>query len=124
MHIFLPFFGGPDDRLALEFVVGLCRRNERLRATVVRLQKVEAGVAAGATTGAGGTIPGAEGRDKVKIQGDRNEEVNMITVASVSCSFRIFVMVTDAWLCRISRDSRIQCMATWERKFECNQTGG
>jgi len=87
MHIFLPFFGGPDDRLALEFVVGLCRRNERLRATVVRLKKVESGGAVGATTGAGGTIPGAEGGDKGKTQGDRNEEVNVTTVASNIAGF-------------------------------------
>ncbi|KAG9315986.1 hypothetical protein JVU11DRAFT_3644 [Chiua virens] len=35
-HILLPFFGGPDDRLALEFVVQLCA-NPRVRATVVRV---------------------------------------------------------------------------------------
>ncbi|KAI9447249.1 Sodium/hydrogen exchanger family-domain-containing protein [Russula earlei] len=32
-HLFLPFFGGPDDRLALDFVVQLCA-NSRVRATV------------------------------------------------------------------------------------------
>ncbi|EIW80642.1 hypothetical protein CONPUDRAFT_90770 [Coniophora puteana RWD-64-598 SS2] len=37
-HVFVPFFGGPDDRLALEFVVQLCA-NERVRATVVRVSK-------------------------------------------------------------------------------------
>lgn len=89
VHMFLPFFGGPDDRLALEFVVGLCRRNERLRATVVRFRKVEASVAGGG----GGTIPGAEGGgDKDKTQGDRNEEVNMTTVASVSSLSFIFLL--------------------------------
>ncbi|EIM85679.1 cation/H+ exchanger [Stereum hirsutum FP-91666 SS1] len=39
-HVFLPFFGGPDDRLALTFLVQLCV-NESLRATVVRLRKTE-----------------------------------------------------------------------------------
>ncbi|KZT09170.1 uncharacterized protein LAESUDRAFT_810813 [Laetiporus sulphureus 93-53] len=39
-HIFLPFFGGPDDRLALDFVVQLCA-NPRVTATVVRLVKHE-----------------------------------------------------------------------------------
>ena len=39
-HIFLPFFGGPDDRLALSFVVQLCR-NSSVQATVVRVQKNE-----------------------------------------------------------------------------------
>ena len=40
VHIFLPFFGGPDDRLALEFVVQLCL-NPRMTATVVRMVKRE-----------------------------------------------------------------------------------
>ncbi|KAG1901080.1 Sodium/hydrogen exchanger family-domain-containing protein [Suillus fuscotomentosus] len=39
-HIFLPFFGGPDDRLALEFVVQLCT-NPRISATVVKMEKRE-----------------------------------------------------------------------------------
>ncbi|KAG2031748.1 Sodium/hydrogen exchanger family-domain-containing protein [Suillus americanus] len=37
-HIFFPFFGGPDDRLALEFVMQLCT-NPRISATVVRVSK-------------------------------------------------------------------------------------
>ena len=37
-HVFLPFFGGPDDRLALDFVMQLCV-NPRVRATVVRTTK-------------------------------------------------------------------------------------
>ncbi|KAG1735307.1 Sodium/hydrogen exchanger family-domain-containing protein [Suillus paluster] len=40
-HIFFPFFGGPDDRLALEFVVQLCA-NPRTSATVVRMSKSSA----------------------------------------------------------------------------------
>lgn len=35
-HLFLPFFGGPDDRLALNFVVQLCA-HPRVSATVVRV---------------------------------------------------------------------------------------
>ncbi|KAG1789267.1 Sodium/hydrogen exchanger family-domain-containing protein [Suillus plorans] len=35
-HIFFPFFGGPDDRLALEFVMQLCT-NPGISATVVRM---------------------------------------------------------------------------------------
>ncbi|OBZ70115.1 K(+)/H(+) antiporter 1 [Grifola frondosa] len=37
-HIFLPFFGGPDDRLALTFVAQLCM-NPAISATVVRVKK-------------------------------------------------------------------------------------
>jgi hypothetical protein len=37
-RIFLPFFGGPDDRLALSFVVQLCA-NPTVTASVVRMKK-------------------------------------------------------------------------------------
>ncbi|KAK0467114.1 Sodium/hydrogen exchanger family-domain-containing protein [Desarmillaria tabescens] len=37
-HIFLPFFGGPDDRLALDFVAQLCE-NPKTTATIVRVTK-------------------------------------------------------------------------------------
>lgn len=40
-HLFLPFFGGPDDRLALSFVVQLCA-NPAVSATVVKFKKTEA----------------------------------------------------------------------------------
>ncbi|TRM67508.1 Sodium/hydrogen exchanger family-domain-containing protein, partial [Schizophyllum amplum] len=40
VHLFLPFFGGPDDRLALSFLVQLCA-NSTVTATVVRVQKGE-----------------------------------------------------------------------------------
>jgi len=40
-HLFLPFFGGPDDRLALNFLVQLCEQSW-VAATVVRLNKVGA----------------------------------------------------------------------------------
>ena len=38
-HIFLPFFGGPDDRLALSLVIQLCARGSGVTATVVRIRK-------------------------------------------------------------------------------------
>ncbi|KAG8952978.1 K(+)/H(+) antiporter [Tulasnella sp. 424] len=37
-HLFVPFFGGPDDRLALEFVLQLCERPE-VTATIIRVTK-------------------------------------------------------------------------------------
>ena len=37
-RVFLPFFGGPDDRLALEFVLQLCL-NPKTTATVVRYKR-------------------------------------------------------------------------------------
>ena len=42
-HLFLPFFGGPDDRLALEFLVHICA-NPRIRATVVRITRTDRAV--------------------------------------------------------------------------------
>ncbi|KAI0632272.1 Sodium/hydrogen exchanger family-domain-containing protein [Trametes polyzona] len=39
-RLFVPFFGGPDDRLALEFAVQLCA-NPKISATVVRVSKRE-----------------------------------------------------------------------------------
>ncbi|OCF35724.1 potassium:hydrogen antiporter [Kwoniella heveanensis BCC8398] len=41
-HIFLPFFGGPDARLALRFVVQLCK-HDNVTATIVRVEKPEIG---------------------------------------------------------------------------------
>ncbi|EPQ54638.1 hypothetical protein GLOTRDRAFT_77272 [Gloeophyllum trabeum ATCC 11539] len=42
-HLFLPFFGGPDDRLALELIVQLCA-NPKISATVVRVIKMDSPV--------------------------------------------------------------------------------
>lgn len=39
-HVFLPFFGGPDDRLALEYVVQMCM-HPRVSATIVRMTKTD-----------------------------------------------------------------------------------
>lgn len=38
-HIFLPFFGGPDDRLALSLVVQFCAGDHGVTASVVRIKK-------------------------------------------------------------------------------------
>jgi len=79
-HIFLPFFGGPDDRLALDFVVQICA-NPRVRGTVVRMTKCDDVVAGsgGAEAGALTSVKAAEGFDPRNI-----EESNRLTVGSVS----------------------------------------
>ncbi|KAJ6536736.1 Sodium/hydrogen exchanger family-domain-containing protein [Mycena vulgaris] len=41
-HLFLPFIGGPDDRLALNFLVQLCA-NPGVHATVVWIRKTDSG---------------------------------------------------------------------------------
>jgi len=78
-HIFLPFFGGPDDRLALDFVVQICA-NPRVRGTVVRMTKCDDVVAGSGEAEAGALTPikAAEGLDPRNI-----EELNRLTFGSV-----------------------------------------
>ncbi|KAF6754982.1 Sodium/hydrogen exchanger family-domain-containing protein [Ephemerocybe angulata] len=68
-HLFLPFFGGPDDRAALELVIQLCE-NPRVSATVVRLSKRDPDV---------DDVPEEDEEGKLKI-----EEINRLTVASAA----------------------------------------
>ena len=55
-HIFLPFFGGPDDRLALSLVVQLCSGDSGVTATVVRIRKTGGAETAYATEEAKTTV--------------------------------------------------------------------
>lgn len=73
-HIVLPFFGGPDERLALDFVAQLCE-NPRVTATVLRLSKED--VDPGLTSAASVHL----GDEKA---GDVNQAANMLTVASAA----------------------------------------
>ncbi|KAG6827512.1 hypothetical protein H0H92_011484, partial [Tricholoma furcatifolium] len=73
-HLFLPFFGGPDDRLALEFVVQVCE-SERVSATVVRMVKREHA-----------DEPALAGVPPAYISRLTHEEANAITVASAVTS--------------------------------------
>ncbi|TFK68027.1 hypothetical protein BDN72DRAFT_898463 [Pluteus cervinus] len=82
-HLYLPFFGGPDDRLALEMVVQLCLR-EGVEATVVRFVKTEAG---GSTVGSGMGVDDVQRPSPAAIRGQGNElltveDSNGLTVAS------------------------------------------
>jgi hypothetical protein len=76
-HVFLPFFGGPDDRLALEFVVQVCE-NSRFSASVVRIVKreVEAGVS-------DPPLARVDSKDRDGKGVLLHEDANMLTVASV-----------------------------------------
>jgi len=77
-HLFLPFFGGPDDRLALEFVVQLCAANPRVSATIVRLIKREAEAELSA-------FNSTEKQQGTKIgEEERNERLNALTVGSAT----------------------------------------
>ncbi|KAF7309906.1 Na-H-Exchanger domain-containing protein [Mycena indigotica] len=73
-HIFLLFSGGPDDRMALEFVSQLCARNSELSATMLRLVKKEV------------DAPLMQTVEPAHL-GEKTPEAHNLTVASV----RVFV---------------------------------
>lgn len=72
-HVFLPFFGGPDDRLALEFVVQICE-NPRVTATVLRMMKKEGAMDS--------PVPVARMKKNEEVD-ILPEDTSMLTVASV-----------------------------------------
>jgi len=59
-HIFLPFFGGPDDRIALSFVVQLCM-HEAVSATIVRMDEAESDGRESVATVGNKSVTNAEG---------------------------------------------------------------
>lgn len=107
-HVFLPFFGGPDDRLALEFVVQICA-NPRIKGTVIRIYKTEElgglptagpGVAGDATP----TKPTTAHIEHGLLGQGAIEELNRLTVTSVSIFqllFNIRLLMPDVacWWC-------------------------
>ncbi|THU76435.1 hypothetical protein K435DRAFT_158086, partial [Dendrothele bispora CBS 962.96] len=72
--VFLPVFGGPDDRLALDFVAQMCE-SERARAVVVRITKK------GQDDYEGVEVP-EEAHLHPDVMMREREAVNMTTVAS------------------------------------------
>ncbi|KAF9459202.1 Sodium/hydrogen exchanger family-domain-containing protein [Collybia nuda] len=73
-HVFLPFFGGPDDRLALEFVVQICE-SPKVTATVLRMVRKDDHLLASPTSTAYTKDNG--GVSKLP------ENVNMLSLVSV-----------------------------------------
>ena len=86
-HLFLPFFGGPDDRLALEFVVQLCA-HPGVSATVVRVIRQDFDMRQSSIQKPSGAFLGDD-------KGEANMRENALTVASVSRQLSSFVMVTE-----------------------------
>lgn len=84
--LFVPFFGGPDDRLALAFAVQLCA-NSKISASVIRIQKSD-----------GGELTRAGSREKSQIAYDDRAgsplQQNSATIASVSL-FLCYVLSLD-----------------------------
>ena len=77
-HVFLPFFGGPDDRLALDFVVQICA-NLRVRGTVVRITKCDEVYVGNGKAQAGTLTLGNAGEE---LDPNKLEELNQLTVDS------------------------------------------
>jgi len=122
-HLFLPFFGGPDDRLALDFVVQLCA-NPRVRATVLRVTKrvVDANVSAPEAA----HIAGDDDKD------EENARVNAATITSLRSvrtfcfapqneekAFRVSSPVADDGI-RSRPASRTRCTVTQRRRRGCS----
>ena len=86
-HLFLPFFGGPDDRLALDFVVQVCEGNESLSATVLRMVKKDLEME---TDGEAVTSPKRAHLEPGRVVNEGGEDAlvaNLLTVASVGGAF-------------------------------------
>jgi hypothetical protein len=83
VHVFLPFFGGPDDRLALDFVVQICA-NPRVRGTVVRMTKSDEVAVGAGEARAGSLTPGMPGEE---LDPKIVEDLNRLTVGSVNLFF-------------------------------------
>jgi hypothetical protein len=79
-HLFMIFFGGPDDRLALEFVVQLCA-SPNVTATVLRMVKMETDAPVSQMTNA-----------HLSGGGEKGVDANMLTVTSVSLDWRVFLL--------------------------------
>lgn len=84
-HVFLPFFGGPDDRLALDFVMQLCA-DPRVRATVVRMTKrdIQADVSA----------PDAAHLANGEEKEEENVHRNGLTITSLRSVRYLFLQMT------------------------------
>ncbi|KAI9513308.1 cation/H+ exchanger [Russula earlei] len=104
-HIFLPFFGGPDDRLALSFVIQLCM-HEAISATVVWMHQQEsdgrdslASVGdklVSSSTSEGPVFPNtvySQQGTQVRIQSDTADNVLWDRVTSLNPSFSAEVQV-------------------------------
>ncbi|KAG8861709.1 K(+)/H(+) antiporter [Tulasnella sp. 330] len=86
VHLVIPFFGGPDDRLALEFAVQLCARDE-ISATVIRLIK-DAPTLSGSEPEEGkvsneGAVGNAEDAGAERTEAKDVSGVGMLTQATV-----------------------------------------
>lgn len=93
-HVFLPFFGGPDDRLALSFVIQLCL-HDAISATVVRMHRLESDgkeslVSVGEKAGEAAAFPNtvySQQGTHVRLESDTADNVLWDRVGSSNPSF-------------------------------------
>ncbi|CAK5283117.1 unnamed protein product [Mycena citricolor] len=105
-HLMLVFFGGPDDRMALEFVVQLCAGSTHVTATVLRMFKREMDTHMTPIRSA-------------HFGPEKNEETNALTVASAMTGF------PDTVYGHVSDETRMQSQTAdsvaWE-KYATDET--
>ena len=107
-HLFLPFFGGPDDRLALDFVVQLCA-NPRVRATVMRITKRDIQADVSALEPA--YVAAGKGSEDDNNKAEENVRVNALTITSVrSVSLKKKV---SGYFYKQADDTGCVCMWRW-----------
>ncbi|KAF7294212.1 hypothetical protein HMN09_01149600 [Mycena chlorophos] len=73
-RLFLPFVGGPDDRLALSFLVQLLTRNATIKATIVWVRKTDGAPSYAPTAGAIQTMAAAD-----TVYGQQTTETRMVS---------------------------------------------
>jgi hypothetical protein len=97
-HVFLPFSGGPDDRLALSFVIQLCL-HDAISATVVRMHRLE-----------------SDGKESIVSVGEKPGPTG-----DVSLPFIILHIADGSRSGRVLR-FQTQCTPNRGHKFALNQT--
>lgn len=116
-HVFLPFFGGPDDRLALEFVIQICA-NSGIRGTVVRITKTDLSIAMMDEVSRPDEIHLGEGEGKVD---QKDIEPNLLTINSVWVRY-INIILAMLTMCRELRGFLILSTAPTTQKLACSRT--
>lgn len=104
-HLFLPFIGGPDDRLALDLVVQLCS-NPKIHATVVRFTK---------SSSLNGEVESIAKVDAAHHTGE-NYGLTVNSVSVISLVYYVFSYLAI----RRSVNFLIPCMVLRQRRPACN----
>nr|GAT45742.1 predicted protein [Mycena chlorophos] len=88
-HLFVVFFGGPDDRMALDFAAQLCARGSHVSATLLRLVKKDP------------EADDVQTPQMARIAAEKAEEANMLTIASAN-------IAADTVYGHVTEETRLQ----------------